>query len=500
MERLLKWFIVVGLVFASVAVAADDDPILHFFHGGTMDLDFELNSQLLAGPGVASGVVGGVAPAIADPFSALRNPAGMRYIRQNARFGIVFHPKAGASFGQFPFDTQTAINDAIDEFVAEFQTTDDFGYPEFGGSVVRTPSALSAFAITMPMSEWRFGFGYDRPFHFKFDMRHAGLRQRMDTVEDDPDEAVSFAMQARLNARVSADADRWALSVARNIGKNTTVGYSLVRYLVAIDINAGYNVDGLMTRGTQQYAFNNPIDPWYNNLHSEMVGGYEGSFWSHRLGFVFGSEDDSGWRLGGELVLNKEASLDGNLRLIIDEFPALKLDAEAGEDPFDVNRIEDVTEITRTYPNEYRPADELDLYIPSYWSVALSKGSGTRPNLSFKKYFSGKFGFDLAMQEKSVSDEEYHDAVYGRGIEPMYAGYAGIHPGWFIFGVGATVGKDFLSGYKDDGGNLIKAGKQIIIPRFDMGLSFAINSHLRYELMITGLPEDVLRMGVMYEF
>ncbi|MFH0882647.1 MAG: hypothetical protein V2A56_06660 [bacterium] len=499
-----RWFALLALGLLSTQQGAraqqSTDPILTYFDGGRMNLNFELNSMLAGGPGVTSVAVGAAAPVQADPYAVFRNPAGLRFVRHDVIIGITLHPEVGIRFSSIPFDIQQGINDAVDGYIEGFQSTDDFSYPVFDGTVARSASSLNAFAVAVPFGGWRIGFGYDRPIHLKMDLLHAGFRQRIDTVESNPADAVAFAIQTRINDLLEIDADRLVVAFSRDVFRWLTLGASATRTLVAIDLNAGYNIDGIMTRGGQQWAFNNDADPWYNALHSLAVGGYSGSWWTVRAGFTIAGQSEKSWRLGAEIVRQQPPELHGSMTMVVDEFPALKLSAGADEDPFDVNRISDVTEITRTYPNTYLLSDRLTLHVPDAATVTIAAGGGLRPSLSGIYYLNGKFGYDVVVQEKSVQDSSYSTHLYGRGIVLQYGGYFGIAPGPFFFGVGAMLGKDYVDGYVDGSGNPIPGGNMVIIPRLDLGFSFHVSRNLRYEIMIAGLPEDVLRMGISYEF
>ncbi len=504
MRRWTQWIVLTFLGVVALHPRANaqqsTDPILTYFDGGRMNLNLELNSMLVGGPGVTSVAVGAAAPVQADPYAVFRNPAGLRFVRQDVIIGVTLHPEVSVRFSSIPFDVQQGVNDAVDGFTKGFQTTDAYTYPVFDGTVARSANSLNAFAVAIPTGGWRIGFGYDRPLHLKMDLLHAGFRQRIDTVESNPADAVAFAIQTRINNLLEIDADRWVVAVSRDLFRWFTFGASAARTLVALDLSAGYNIDGIMTRGGQQWAFNNTGDPWYNALHSRAVGSYTGSWWTMRAGFTISGESEKSWRFGAEAVLHQRPELRGGMSIVVDEFPALKLNAGEGEDPFDVNRIADVTEITRTYPNTYYTGKRMTLHVPDAVTATLAAGGGLRPSLSGTYYLRGSFGYDLEVREKSVRDSSYATHLYGRGIVPQYEGYFGVAPGAFFFGVGGILGEDYVHGYVDGNGNPIPGGNLVIIPRLDMGFTLRISSNLRYEIMLAGLPEDVLRMGINYEF
>jgi hypothetical protein len=492
--------LIISLNSVSAFAADPDDPYLTYFDGGVIDINMNISSQLVSGIGISSISTGRAAPSSPDPFSLFRNPAGMRFIRRDAAFGMTFHPQARLEFESFPFiDIQESVNEGVDTFAETFNTTDDFIYPEFGGSVAEASSSLTSFGIVLPTRKWRVGFGYCKPINLQLDFLLNGFRQRIDTVEDEPSEEVAFAIQTKVSSRLNIDADSWTVALSRDFGRRFSFGASVSRTILSINILGGYNVDGLMTKGTSQNSFNSVSDPWYNTLHTELNGGYSGSIWSTHIGFIWASESDKGWRFGSELTLYRNQKLKGRMKIIIDEFPALILTPKEGEDSFDINALEP-TELTRTNPNEILVADWMKFTIPNSASFTLSRGSGIRPNFNFIYYFGDDFAYTFDVHEKRYEDIEYAHNVYSRGLKLKYQGYLGINPGWFFIGMGAIVAEDVVLGYKDGDGIPEEGGNMIPIPRFDMGIIFNISSNLRYELMIAGLPEDVLRMGVIYEF
>ncbi|MCB2197865.1 hypothetical protein KQI63_00565 [bacterium] len=481
--------------------AAAEDPVLTYFDGGRMNMAIELNSMLVSGAGGSSILSGPAAPNQADPFSLFRGPAGMRYIRGDAKVGFTFQPQLLLPFSSLPGGgAQTAVDEAVDGFTENFNKTDNFEYPEFGGSFSRSVNSFSSFGMVLPAGKWRVGFGYAKPFHLKLDLLLGGFRQRIDTVEDNPDEQIGFAIQTKISNRMEMDSDKWVLALSRDLGSHFSLGASASRTIIEFGWLGGYNVDGIMTRGTQQYTFNNPLDPWYNNLHSEANGGYTGFLYTYHIGAIFSSSRDDGWRIGADLALNTQTILRGSMFLLVDEFPPLKLQTEDDEEPFDANRIADVTEITRTYPNRYLTAGEMNLSVPSSVALTISKGGGARPNFTYIHYFGGAFAYELDVSEKRIDQGEYSTRTYSRGVLPEWQAYLAIHPGRFFLGLGAISAKDVVEGYVDGNGEPIPGDNALLIPRFDMGFSFPIKGGLSGELLVTGLPEDVFRVALLYDF
>lgn len=496
----LALVLVVALLPPALAQNPNDDPELRYFYGGKLTIDASFASQMISGSGINGVVTSSAASSRPDPFVVFGNPANMRHIQDKVAFGITFQPRLSMDM---PTGLQDAVDESMDTFTEEFYRPDPDAivYPEAGGTVGRSPSALSSFGMAIPAGKWRVGLGYTRPFYLDADINLGGFSQRIDQPEDDPAEEISFAIQTRMGLSILARADRWNVGVSREVGR-WSFGFSLARTYMEIDFNGGYSVDGIMTRGTQQYAFNDPSDPWYNEFAGHMVGGYTGTMYTYRIGAVhlLGGREETSWRVGLDVAINSGNTLYGGLNMAVDEFLAMELEPEEGEDSFDVNRIEDVTEITRTYNNQYFASDEMTFEVPSHFALSFAKPGGWRPNLTFKYFFGGDFGYSLDVTEKRVTDEEYATNTYARGLTPKYEFYLGVNPGWFFMGFGAMFVSDVAEGYVDGNGVDIVDENDTVLPRFDLGVSFQLSEHLRYEMLLAGLPEDALRMGVVYEF
>lgn len=506
MKRLSDAVVLLLLLLGSVpaVLAQNEDPILTYFIGGRMNLDVAFGSQLASGAGVSGVATTAAASSRPDPFVVFSNPANLRHMGDGASFGITLQPRFTMGL---PSATQDGVDEAVDEFTGDFSEPPPpdvqvFSYPQFGGDISRSANALTNLAITFPAGKWRFGFGYTRPFFLDLNMSLGGFSQRIDDPdEEDPSNSIAFAIQTRMNMQLDARADRWAFAIGREAGR-WGFGFSVARTYTSIGVNGGYNIDGVMTRGKKQYAFNDTKVPWYNRFHGEIGGGYAGSMYTYRFGTVYvaGGNEERGWRFGFDLALNSSNMLYGGMEIAIDEFTPLNLSPEEDEESFDADLIEDVSEITRTKENRYYVADDLELNVPSSFTFSIAKPSGWRPNLSFTTYFGGELGYRVDVREKSVNATEYAVNTYARGVKPSFATYLGINPGIFFLGGGAIFVEDVVEGYKDDNGVPIKGGTSMPIPRLDLGLAFNLSSHIRYEMLIAGLPEDALRIGLVYDF
>lgn len=496
LRRLLFFGAAFLLLIQSSAVDAQDN-VLRYYYGGELKFTSNILSQMGTGPGLSSVATGGVAPSAADAFQVFRNPAGLRYLYKTSHFGFTFKPPISI---ELPEDFQTEVNNQINSVTEDFQRAGPFEYPDVTGTVGQLGTSFSSFAFTYPIEKWQFGLGYARLFQLDMDLLLNGLSERIDTIEDDPAEEVLFMVTNSTHNRIRFSADSWVLAGARDIGENTSVGASFSRTYIDFAMDSGYRVDGLMTSGGNVSAFNDDSDPWYNDLQGVAQGGYDGSSYALRLGgqYVPGWEDT--WRFGLDVKLATKASMDGDLTLRVDEFPALKLDPGPGEENFDVNRIEDVSELTRTYPNYYLASSTMYVYVPSTVSLGVSYARGWKPSYSFTLYM-GKLGYELDIQEKRVFETEYTTRTYAIGFEPVYQTYFSINPGRFFMGFGFTSGTIYSEGHKnpDDGSPLLDT-QDIILPRFDLGFTIGIMQGMDLEILVDGLPEDVFRMGLTYEF
>ncbi len=497
MKTTFTMLLIVTLTFSS-SVFANNDPVLTSLEGGRLELNLSAASKLLAGSGVASVSTSGVVATRSDPFAVFSNPASWQIVRDGATVGISIQPHL--SINTLPNAAHSSLDSHVDGVLSGFSQSEDVQKPELAGSMARSSTIVSGFSVIVPWNEWRFGLGYTKPVQADLTISHDGLSQQITQAGDTPDESLAMSIEAIANANLNMNSNRWLVGAARTIDK-WSVGLSLSRTDVSVSVSGGYEVNGGVEFGGENHSFNDSADPWHNSFAGNASGSYEGSIYTMQSGlnYQLGNDRETAWTVGANVSLNFGQTLTGGMSVSIDEYLPLELSPIDGTDAFDIARLSDPVELTRTYEKTYDFGNELTLETPHVFSVGIAKPNGLRPNLNLTAY-AGNLAYHAQVTESHVEDEETTTGTYARGIDPLGSVYLGISPGAFFLGGGATWVKDMAEGYNGANGEELSGGSTVMIPRIDLGMILPLSAHLRAELLMVALPEDAVRIGVIYEF
>ncbi len=497
MKTNLRTFtLIITLITLFVSSASADDAILNNFVGGRMEMNLSAASQLLSGPGISSATTASVTATRSDPFAVFSNPSSWMIVRDGAAVGVSIQPRL--AINSVPGGIQNSVNESVDQAISGYSQSNSVDYPELAGSLGRTTNPLASVAVIVPVKDWRFGAGYSKPFSLDLSAVHDGFTQSVTQASDNPAESISLDLASQMDMSMNAESHRFLLGAAREYGR-WSFGLSASRTSLELNVNGGYTVDGDVSVGGDSYSFNSGADSWHNDFGGAINGSYKGAFYNSQLGATLqlGSNPETAWTLAASASINIGGNLKGSMEATIDEY--LPLSLNDNEASFDIDRVDDINQVTRTYENTYYMGDELTVELPSSFSIGIGKPNGLRPNLTLTAY-TGNLAYSLDVTEKRVQDTEYSTNTYVRGITPKASAYLGFSPGVFFLGAGMTYAEDLVAGYTDDGGAELSGGTEVYIPRFDLGMILPLSNHLRAEVMFVGLPEDALRMGLIWEF
>jgi hypothetical protein len=496
MKTTLNTLLIVSLMIALPVFASD--PILTSLEGGRMEFDLSAASNLLAGPGISSVSTSGAALTRSDPFAVFSNPASWQIVREGVAIGVSLQPHL--SVNTLPSMAQSSLDENVDGVLSGFSNSENVDYPELAGTVARKSNPLSSFAVIVPWNEWRFGVGYTRPISADMSITHDGLSQTINQSGDIASESLDMAIETVVDMNMNLTTNRYLLGASREFDK-WSVGMSLSRTSLSLAVNGGYQVSGDVEYGAEVHSFNDPTDSWHNSFRGQANGTYEGSIYTVQTGMNYrlGKDVETDWTVAANMTLNFGRTMSGSMDVVIDEYLPFELSPADGVETFDIARIPDSVEITRTQENRYYPGSELTIETPHVFSVGIAKPNGLRPNLNLTAY-AGNIAYSIDVKEKRVEDAEYTTNTYSRGITPLGAAYLGISPGSFFIGAGATVVKDMVEGYNGANGQELSGGATFVIPRIDLGMIIPLSSHLRAEMLMVALPEDAMRIGFIYEF
>ncbi|MFH0765605.1 MAG: hypothetical protein V2A61_04205, partial [Calditrichota bacterium] len=341
----------------------------------------------------------------------------------------------------------------------------------------------------------RVAFGYQQPLNIDISAVVSGLRMRLrdrpDTVNYRPEEETLFYSSTKVNADLKLNAHKWSLAGARETGP-FWLGMALTRTDVEIDAVGAIRTDGILSINSMSdtyYAFNDPNDPWVNDYFNSLSAHLSGLSWGLNLGLT--NRPGNGFLLGLNINLQNRIELTGPVEIEEHRFPALNINAPAGEDKFDVNRIQFANQSTQTYERAVQVSGTPGINMPQSVSVAASWSGLLKPTIQFTKYF-GELSYEITLVEDSVQ------TTYSRGLKSDWSALLGLDF-WFLqLAIGGVVVQDVVKGYHDASGIPVKVMAPTIVPIIRLGFEKSLPNNLTLGVLVAGLPEDALRLTLTY--
>lgn len=475
---------------------------MQLFEGGDINGAIGLRSGLLTGAGVDGALGGLIAPVFPEPFVIFGNPAALGRIEERT---VVISSAPTVEFNILNFSDPSAtvqgeVDARLDAFDrAHLQRTD----PKVTGTIGRTGSLVTGFALSLPVESddedmWfggrfprlfdRVAFGYTEPLVLHVNMIYSGLRTRLRTIDPNPENEILLYASIKTDADLLLTSDSWNVSLARETG-DFWIGLGFQRTAGRLEIHGNQRTDGIMSKAGIESSFNDPQSPWDDDYFAGAHGSFDGSAWATRLGMLYQPSDyfifAAAGRLQGAMRMN------GELDLSLHTFRPLRLSAPEGEKKFDVNAIEDASELTRTVSKSFETSSTLEAEIPSEVSVASTYTGLLQPTLTWTKYF-GELSYRYQMSENGAP------FTYKRGFKADWGAGLGLNIGFLQLSVGALKMVDVVAGYHDVRGNPIPPARPMLIPRLAVGFTTGLTDHLSLGVLIAGLPEDALRLTLKY--
>ncbi len=478
------------------------DSRMELFEGGNIAGVISLRSSLLSGAGIVGASSGFTAPLKVEPFVVFGNPAALGLFKERA-FALSSSPELGINITNF-YDPSGTVQQGIDNATQNFEMATRKIYPEVTGEMLRNGAILTGFAGVFSLEEtdedWiegklprlidKFAFGYQQPLNLGYKFIYSGLRTRIRTIEENPEDAILMMTSINMNLDLALSAHSWTIGCAKKVG-DFWVGASLLRTDAILKVSAHQQTDGIMSKAGNESAFNDYRDPWTNEYFGSATGAFDGASWALRLGTLYRSGEKL--LLGADLRLQSPINMEGEFDFQLYRFLPLRLNAQEGEEQFDINRIADASELTRTTPKEFTTSKEMKFYVPSQLSIAASYDNILKPSITLTKYF-GELSYRYEMLEDGAP------FVYKRGLKPNWAVRGGLDILLFNAGFGITEATDLNVGYKDASGQLIKAGNRITLPYLALTFDAAFTEKMTLGVLVVGLPEDFLRFTIQYSF
>ncbi len=455
------------------ASADGDDGTLEILAGGSLTSSFHMSLGFLYGAGSRPDGLGTPVSTVRAGLGCISgNPAGLAHIPTNAVVMDILPPfgTMASDFLDFESIAADALDDAVSDFTGPgFEPT----YPTFDAAVGQQGGVISG-VVGVRLGRTVVAAAIEEPMSVALRMVDTGIEAFGHTSKDEGDDQIDIQMRCMADAAadLAFRVSRTTLAAASDVYPNVALGLSVSRYHASAAASGSVKADGIVSYGGQEYAFNDPSDPWYNELGMTMHGLYEG--------------DAFGWNIGASWHPIKLVTVDASYA----SMPALKLEGSlttiSNVMPGLINGEFDADQILNSQPTltertETVEDDPVTLLLPSHAGLAVSLHAPFMLATLEYRAFVGAFGFEYQDVSEGV------DVTDGFGLELDFGGVR--------LGGGVIRGK--LMGDTLDGGS---AGEDILIPLANLGLGIDIGRNLRLDTMVLAVPLQVLRVSLEYGF
>ncbi|MDZ7261363.1 MAG: hypothetical protein ONB05_04580 [candidate division KSB1 bacterium] len=458
------------------------------FQGGQYTFKLSLSNNLFLGVGSRVGGLGGdYGGLLPTSETLLWNPANLAFIKKSqwtfdVNPPLMFNP---TSLVDIDGEVRSAVDDNIADMKGENFSMKDEDYPELALSLGEKGN-FGTGSFAWRNGEFTIAGALFQPFHLTLDLVGTGFEARMETVdEEDPALSVTFFSSLDLSLSTRIKIQGWSLGAGRMITPRWAAGLSLERLSGLAEVNAQFQVEGIMVTAGNERAFNDPNDPWENNLHSSVKGGYQGSSTTYKLGTTYKLNEN--WGLGTVLSLAQPLTMKGELKIIQRTLPGLNLQAEGDEDILDATKI-DLDEPTKTIQQHNPTSELLILNLPSSLGIGISGQIGfLGVSLNYNRYFGEcSYQYDVMRNGEEIK--------YSQGIKLSNEFRLGLElTKYFRLGCGMTMGTLV------DKNQEPSKPQGIIVPTFSLGTGFKLNRNLTTDLLLLAIPAGVGKISISYE-
>jgi hypothetical protein len=400
------------------------------------------------------------------------NPAGLARLKRDVVLIDILPPfgAAASDFVDFEEVAAEALDDAVEDIAAPGFEPE---YPRISADVAQQGGVLSG-AIGMRFGSVVVAGALEEPISVAMELVDTGLEAFGHTTKEDDSGFIDVSLRvlADAAAEMTFRASRTTLAAATEFEPDLAFGVSVSRYHALARVSAEVRADGVVNYGGQEYAFNDPTDPWHNELGFESHGSYRGDAWGWGAG--------ASWRPLGFLTVDAAyagvpaLTLNGSLTSTQNALPG------AIDDEFDLDQILD-SEPTLTERTVTVEDDAVTLLLPSHFGLAASLDVPfVVATLEYRRY-TGAFGFDYQ------DDREGLDVSYGLGLELDFGALR----------LGGGIIRGTIRGGSIEGES---RGDSVLVPMANLGLGTDLGSNLSVDTMILALPMQILRVSLAYEF
>jgi hypothetical protein len=493
--RIIEWLIVALLVVTLWPLCSrGEDGQLTAFHGGHYRSELFLSNGLLAGMGSRTASLGGTC-------------TGLRYGAEDlywnpGRLGLLDRPEAmldltpplvsldAQSFVDIDGLAQEAVDDLADEKGSPDLVLEPGDYPQVSARLGQR-GLIPNGILTLPAGGWGVGIGLHQALSLELEAVGTELQAKVYGEDpDDPENDVDLTVDADLSLISQVQVSALGFGLGREILPGWSLGLLVNRYFGSSTANGRLQTEGIILRAGRETAFNDPADPWPNDLYQEMAGSYRGTGWGLKTGTSFRLRPNLS--LDGTLTLPTRIELRGEMDIVQHTVPGLDL---SDDDPLDADQV-DLDEPTRTETVDNPTADQVAVNLPG----SLCLGAAWRYRfvtalLQYAHYF-GEYSCRYHIAEADLP------VAYTAGLRPGHVLTLGLETGPVRLSGGFILGQAF---YERDPEKEEDAGEEpdeepLTVPTFSLGTGFALGSGYRVDLLLISVPAGVMRATTTWTF
>ncbi len=493
--RIVEWLIIMLLLVALWPMCSrGEDGQLTAFHGGRYRSRLFLSNGLLAGMGSRTASLGGTCTGLEyGPEDLYWNPA---------RLGLLDRPQAMLDLtpplvsldAQSFVDINGLAQEAVDDLAGEKGSPELIlkasDYPDVSARLGQRGMVPNGI-LTVPVRGWAIGIGLHQALSLELEAVGTELQAKVyGEDEDDPENDVDLTVGADLSLTSRVHISALGFGLGRRIRPGWSLGLLVNRYFGSSAADGRVQVEGIILRAGRETAFNDPADPWPNDLYQEMAGSYRGTGWGLKIGTSCRLKPDLS--LDATLSLPSKITLRGQMDIVQYTVPGLNL---SDDDPLDADQV-DLDEPTRTETVDNPTADQVVVNLPG----ALCLGAAwhfrfATALLQYARYF-GEYAcrYDIAEADLPVA--------YSAGLRPGHVLTLGLEAGPARLSGGIILGKVFYQrDPEDQDGQDEGSGEDaMMVPTFSLGTGFALGSGYRIDLLLISIPAGVMRATTTWTF
>jgi hypothetical protein len=464
-----------AMLVVSCTRARADDPLgsLEFLDGGALSSSATVSMGLFYGPGARPDALGSpVSTFRSGAAAAGANPAGLAFLASSAVLVDVLPPIAVSvsDIADLEGRAASALDSAIEDYVAPgFRPT----YPALDAQAGQELGAVSG-ALAFRVGPAVVGASIEERLTLTMRLVDTGAEALAQTVKADEGGDVDIELRCFADAALdlSFEVNRTTLAAAYPLRPELGIGASVSFYHGRGSLSGNVRADGIVDYGGQEYAFNDPGDPWPNALGATADGSFEGG--------AAGASGGVSWRPSERFALDvlvnaaPTLTLSGELKSVANMIPA----ASDG----DLN-LDEVTASQPTLTEETMSVDDdpLVLRLPSYVGAAVSMRLwAAQATLEYRRYW-GALGFQYQDHREGIALSE------GVGAEIDFGGIR----------LGGGVLRGTLEGDSSDDG---ARGDNVLVPLANIGVRIGLGENAALDTVLLALPLEVLRMSLTYEY